>query len=405
MRKKNINQKDLFSLEEYLSTAPCVPQIRNEVRNWKYNNYKGSTKTTKDLLKFWFKSDHKLINGKKFSYYYSQQEAIETLIYLSEVCKIKNRKDLLQRFIKSDDDIQLPIHDSFARSAVKMATGSGKTKVMALVLAWQYFNAVKENDKLYSKDFLIIAPNVIVYDRLKTDFENGIIFKTDPIIPTHLKIFWDFNFYTRDDFSRPDAIGNCYLTNIQQLYEKKDNVVNQADPLEELLGEEPDFNLLDKSPIKNLLLNSKNKLSIINDEAHHTWDEENAWNKTIRYFNKSNKIIHQFDFSATPRFSKGKLFSWVVYDYPLKQAILDNIVKKPIKGFAKIPEGKSQVASIRYSGFLTAGVERWKEYQNNLNKLKKKPILFVMMHTQLEADDVADWLRKNFQKIFQVIRL
>ena len=102
MKKKNDKQPDLLSLEDSLSTAPCVPQIRKEVREWKNNKYKGATKTTKELLKYWFYSDHILSNGKKFKYYYSQQEAMETIIYINEICKIKSRKELLQRFIKSN---------------------------------------------------------------------------------------------------------------------------------------------------------------------------------------------------------------------------------------------------------------------------------------------------------------
>jgi len=70
-------------------------------------------------------------------------------------------------------------------------------------------------------------------------------------------------------------------------------------------------------------------------------------------------LAAQFDFTATPRHSKGQLFSWTVFDYPLKQAILDNVVKRPLKGIAKgIHEPKSDYASIHYQHILTAGVER-----------------------------------------------
>ena len=72
--------------------------------------------------------------------------------------------------------VRLPAYDEFARFCTKMATGSGKTKVMSLAIVWHYFNAVRENEEDYAKTFLIIAPNVIVYERLKTDFEGGRIF-------------------------------------------------------------------------------------------------------------------------------------------------------------------------------------------------------------------------------------
>ena len=78
-------------------------------------------------------------------------------------------------------------------------------------------------------------------------------------------------------------------------------------------------------------------LAVLNDEAHHTHDEESEWNKIIRQLNKDvpKCLAAQFDFTATPRHSKGQLFSWTVFDYPLKQAILDNVVKRPLKGIAK----------------------------------------------------------------------
>ena len=69
--------------------------------------------------------------------------------------------------------MRLPPFDDFARYCIKMATGSGKTKVMALAVAWQFFNAMRESDEIakdYAKTFLVIAPNVIVFERLKTDF-------------------------------------------------------------------------------------------------------------------------------------------------------------------------------------------------------------------------------------------
>ena len=93
-------------------------------------------------------------------------------------------------------------------------------------------------------------------------------------------------------------------------------------------------------------------------------------------------------------FQKGAIFPWTISDYPLKQAILDGIVKRPVKGIAKIPEAKSDYASVRYRGYLTAAVERWKEYREQLKPLKQKPVLFIMMNSTEEADDVADWLAK-----------
>jgi type III restriction enzyme len=134
--KKIAKSPDLFNLEGKLTTAPCVPLIRAEVAQWKANHYKGATETTKELLNYWFRNEHKLVNGQRFSYHRSQQEAIETLIYIYEVAKVRTWVDLIERYAKPSgfDASRLPQEDAFARYCLKMATGSGKTKVMSLAL-------------------------------------------------------------------------------------------------------------------------------------------------------------------------------------------------------------------------------------------------------------------------------
>jgi type III restriction enzyme len=111
-------------------------------------------------------------------------------------------------------------------------------------------------------------------------------------------------------------------------------------------------------------------------------------------------IAAQLDFSATPRFQKGAIFPWTISDYPLKQAIVDGIVKRPMKGVANIHDAKSEHASVKYRGYLTAGVERWREYREQLKPLKKKPIFFVMLNSTEEADDVGNWLQTTYPSEF-----
>ena len=102
---------------------------------WHDNGYKGATGTTRELLNYWLKSDHRQADGSLFSYRYFQREAIETLIYLWEVQRIRSRRELLERYAPALD-ISLPAYDDFVRLAIKIVTGSGKTKVMSLVIAW-----------------------------------------------------------------------------------------------------------------------------------------------------------------------------------------------------------------------------------------------------------------------------
>ena len=145
-KKRNKDTADLFNVREKLTTAPCVPAIRNAVEAWRSDGYKGITKTTRELINFWFYNDHKNPDGSQFRYYHSQQEAIETIIYIYEVVKVRNRKQLLEQFAYSGSVDRLPPYDDFARYCVKMATGSGKTKVMSLAMAGQYFNAIREDE-------------------------------------------------------------------------------------------------------------------------------------------------------------------------------------------------------------------------------------------------------------------
>ncbi|KAF0107304.1 MAG: Type III restriction-modification enzyme helicase subunit [Anaerolineaceae bacterium] len=403
--KKSTSPAQTTFLEPAAKTAPCVPAIRRVVDEWRVKDYAGVSDTTRILLNFWFKTDHRLSNGHKFAYHKSQQEAIETLIYLYEVAGVRRHKMLVENYAGSNKDLRLLQYDDFARYCIKMATGSGKTKVMALAIAWQYFNSVAEAREDFARTFLLFAPNVIVFERLRHDFASGRIFRTDPIIPEELKTYWDFDCYMRGDAERAQSLGALYLTNIQQFYERADRSNDdEPDVMTAVLGSKPPAQKLEIEDFDKRIISRGGAAMVINDEAHHTHDEESEWNKVIRKLNDSRsegQLCAQLDFTATPRYSKGALFTWTVFDYPLKQAIEDGIVKRPIKGITRgTLEAKSTITSTRYKAYLTAGVERWKEYFEQLKPLKKKPILFVMMNDTNEADDVGDYLQKKYPSEF-----
>jgi type III restriction enzyme len=400
-RRQNADQFSL--LEARVSTAPLVPGIREKVKAWRGGDYKGISATTRILLNYWFCTDHRLPDGRKFKYHYFQQEAVETLIYLYEVAEIRRHKGLVETFAIRGD-LRLLQYDDFARYCVKMATGSGKTKVISLAVAWQFFNAVAEARDDFAKTFLLIAPNVIVFERLRTDFEGGRIFRVDPIIPPELQIFWqDFQFYMRGEAERASSLGALYLTNVQQFYERPDAGQDEPEELAAVLGPKPPAQTSEIEDFTSRIADRGGPVVVLNDEAHHTHEEGSEWNKVIRrlHADTAGGLAAQLDFTATPRHSKGQLFSWTVYDYPLKQAIIDNVVKHPLKGIAQgIGEQPSQIASVKYQAYLAAGVERWKEYREQLVPLGKKPILFVMMNDTEEADDVGDWLRTKYPSEF-----
>lgn len=404
MARKKTPREQLGLLEARTRTAPCVPAIREAVAEWRDSGYKGTTDTTRLLLNYWFHSDHRMPNGRAFRYHDSQREAMETLVYIYEVAGIRRHKDLLETYAPNIATLRLLQYDDFTRYCIKMATGSGKTKVMSLAIAWQYFNAVVEGRNDYAKVFLVLAPNVIVFERLRTDFAGGHIFRADPVIPPELKLFWDFDCYMRGEEERASSQGALYLTNIQQFYERPDRKADaETDIMTDMLGPRPPANNVEVEDFDKRIVKRGGPCLVANDEAHHTHDEESEWNRVIRRLHSAipGGLSAQVDFTATPRYSKGSLFTWVIYDYPLKQAIIDNLVKRPIKGIATgIQEGRSDIASTRYRAYLAAGVERWREYRDQLTPLDKKPVLFVMMNTTNDANDVADHLRVKYPEEF-----
>jgi len=398
-------QGDLLDVTSRLRTAPCVPALREAVKAWRAGGYKGVTETTRLLLNHWFYTDHRLAGGRPFAYHPSQQEAIEALIFVWEYERVRTRKALLERYALDLRDVRLPPYDDFARYCIKMATGSGKTKVMALAVAWQFLNAQRESDEVaaaYAKTFLVIAPNVIVFERLKTDFAGGRIFRADPVVPKPLEIFWDLDCVLRGEGEKAHAEGTLFLTNIQQFYERPTRKKDAEEPevMTAVLGSRPPAQKLDVSDFADRIGLRAGNLLVINDEAHHTHDEDSEWNKVIRSLHEKTPLAAQLDYSATPRFQKGALFPWTICDYPLKQAIVDNIVKRPVKGIAQIQEAHSDIASVRYKGYLTAAVNRWREYCEQLAPLNRRPILFIMLNGTEEAEDVGAWLREAYPAEF-----
>ncbi len=406
MAKKKQQPSEISLFEEdiadYLHTAVCVPAIKAAVESWKSANYPDITETTRELLNFWFHTDHLLANRQPFQYHLAQQEAIETLIYIYEVVTIRNQKELYEKYAFSAAEIPLPSYDDFARYCLKMATGSGKTLVISMIIVWQFANAIRSSETKFAKNFLLIAPNIIVLDRLRSDFANGRVFKTLPLLPKHFQWWWDMTYYMRGDAEGAYQEGAFYLTNIQQFYmrePKKDK--KETDIMTDMLGNLPPVEKVEADDFEQRIAAREGLLMIFNDEAHHTHEEESEWNRFIRKLHIQKPLAAQIDVSATPRFNyTGRLFPWTIFDYPLKQAILDGVVKKPIKGISKIEEAASDIASVRYVGYLTAGVERWKEYQNTFKPLNKKPLLFVMMSNTAEADEVADWLQVKYPEHF-----
>ena len=377
------------------TTAPLVDAIRNEVRDWREAGYRGVSDTTRRLLQFWFEEDH-IIGLEKFRYYFAQREAIETLIYLYEVKKFRKMSDLIMNYDSTKKIAYNPHEDLFPKYCFKMATGSGKTYVMALSIIWAFFNNVIEGNNYMPRNFLIIAPNIAVYERLKEDFSRCKIFNSGVLIPDEFRHLWEFECITEDYIPPRNTKGRLYLTNVQRLYEWDNASVN---PVQEIVGKKPSDVTRYYDQIVDEIKSITN-LGIINDEAHHVWDKDIIWNQFILNCNdllkdKSGGLSFQLDFTATPkRQDSGSIFEWVITDFPLADAIRCGIVKSPIIGEVENPhETPSDRADVVYRDYIEAGCRRWSYYYKVMKKVGKYPIIFFMATKTSEAEDINNYLQ------------
>ena len=386
------------------SRAALVPSIRAAVHDWRSSGYEGTTGTSQRLLRHWFESDHMNAASEEWLYYYCQREAIETLIFLYEVVRARSLYDLAKHY-DGNRRVQVnPADDRWPRYVFKMATGSGKTKVMSLAIVWSYFNARFEHDRRgeYTQAFALIAPNVIVYQRLLDDFRGGAIFRDDPLIPPEWESDWQFTVVTRDDPVVSSTPGTLYLTNIHQLYESRGRARATAEPTEMtavLGGPRPGALEGTGVGLRERML-SHDELMVLNDEGHHLHTDELEWSRVIERMDDELRsrtgsgLRAQLDFTATPKHANGALFQEIVVDYPIAQAVEDRIVKRAILGeLTGEIEYQADNAADRHRDKLHAGIEKWREQRDALKDVERNPLLFVMTENTKAADEVGGWLK------------
>ena len=332
--------------EELRSTAyekllpPLVANIRNEVKAWRDADYFGASLTSRALLTWWFETDHMADQAdgtqSQFRYYFAQREAVETVIWLYDVRGARDKFDLL-RFDASGAVSSNMFDEDWPRFVVKMATGAGKTKVLSLLIAWSYFHKLYEADSALARNFLLIAPNIIVLDRLRADFDGLRIFFNDPVLPDngHAGHNWRDDFqmalHIQDDVRVVRPTGNIFLTNIHRVYlgEVPEPSLGDDDLRNYFLapfGDKPVGKTTDSNIDLGEIVREINELAVFNDEAHHIHDPRMAWFQCIqdihhRLLQKDLRLAIQVDVTATPRHDDGAIFVQTVSDYPLVEAI------------------------------------------------------------------------------------
>ncbi len=413
--------------EEMRATAyekllpPLVAAIREGVSEWRKSGYAGASATSLALLRWWFETQHLIeeANGaqRPFRYYFAQREAVESVIWLYDVRRARDKFDLL-RFDASGSVSRSLFSEDWPRFVVKMATGSGKTKVLSLLIAWSFFHRLYEPELQLARNFLLIAPNIIVLDRLRTDFDGLHIFFNDPVLPEngHAGRNWRDDFqlalHIQDDVRIVRPTGNLFLTNVHRVYlgEVPEPSLDDDDLRDYFLspfGEKPSGRATDSQTDLGEIVREIDELAVFNDEAHHIHDERLSWFKSIqdihhRLLQKDLRLSLQVDVTATPRHNNGAIFVQTVSDYPLVEAIAQNVVKHPVlpdaPSRAKLTEHKSPIITEQYADYLRLGVEEWRKSYAEHEKLGKKAVLFVMVDDTRNCDIVGEYLQKNLPR-------
>lgn len=395
---------------------PFVTLLRKEVKSWRDRGYEGATDTSRSLLNWWFKTPHMLPapDGllQQFEYYFAQREALETIIYLYDVVGVKDKYDLM-RFDGSERVSASMFAEDWRRFVVKMATGSGKTKVLSLVLAWSFFHKLYEPGSTLARNFLVITPNIIVLDRVYRDFKGLDIFFHDPVLPDNgydgrnWRDDFQLTLHLQDNVNITRKTGNIFLTNIHRVYADNDSLPTAADQdtRDYFLGPRPVAATTDNKVDLGVIVRDVDELAVLNDEAHHIHDERMAWFKSIedihnRLKQKDTFLSLQVDVTATPKHNNGAIFVQTVADYPLVEAISQNVVKHPVlpdaASRAKLTEKQSAKYTEKYEDYLHLGVIEWRKAYEQHIKLDQKAVLFVMTDNTRNCDDVKDFLEASY---------
>jgi type III restriction enzyme len=327
--------------------TPVINELRRRVDQWRAipsSTHWNVTPETAALLQHWRKHDFNTVRP-----FFCQIEAVETAIWLTEVAPSdREGKRFLEHLANANNDA----NPELDRLALKLATGAGKTTVMAMLIAWQTINAVRRpQSKRFTRGFLIVAPGLTIKDRLRVLQPNDpeSYYSTRELVPSDML----------EDVSRAKiVITNYHAFKLRERMElsKGGRALLQGRTGEELYTLETEGQMLQR--VMPELMGLKNVL-VINDEAHHCYREKpdddedddlkgddrkeaeknneaaRLWISGIETVKRKLGVARVFDLSATPFFlrgsgyAEGTLFPWTMSDFSLMDAIECGIVKLP----------------------------------------------------------------------------
>jgi len=340
----NGKQRVLFTewTEDRVKENEFINRVRGRVAVWRSNGCPGITKTTRRLLDYWNQPE------REKPLFFCQVEALETIVFLTESASKMGENWIENELRRFSEDA----NPGLFRLAVKMATGSGKTVVMAMLIAWHALNKLANpQDARFSDTFLVVTPGITIRDRLR------VLLPNDPA-----------NYYRERDIVSPEDLAELHkarvlVTNFHAF--KQREYGNAGRLTKAILGSDRTgaFSETPEQMVRRVCreLGSKRNVVVINDEAHHCYrrrvgeagvreeglkgddrkeaerreEEARVWISGLEAVQRKIGVRAVYDLSATPFFlrgsgySEGTLFPWVVSDFSLIDAIESGIVKVP----------------------------------------------------------------------------
>ena len=326
-------------IEDRIEENKLVNSIRSRVKIWRQGGYVNVTPTTNRLLAYWNSPN------RERKLFFCQIEALETVIYITEAAK-KSGDGWIQNAIR---EANLTSNPSLFRTAFKMATGSGKTVVMAMIIAWNTLNKlVNPQDSRFADTFLIVTPGITIRDRLR------VLIPNDPQ-----------NYYRQRDIIPSESLeqlgrAKILITNYHAFLLREKvaaGKITKAILADSLTGA---FTETSDQMVRRVCrgLGNKKNIIVLNDEAHHCYrrkpdgedarlngddrveaknrdEEARVWISGLEAVKAKIGVKAIYDVSATPFFLRGSgypegtLFPWVVSDFSLIDSIEAGIVKVP----------------------------------------------------------------------------
>lgn len=323
--------EDMLASEEQRNEF--VNELRSEVRGWREAGYPGTTEVTASLLDWWFgRDEERAAEHRRF--FFCQREALETVVYLYEV---KRR-------------YKMPATGDLVRYALKLATGTGKTAVMAMVIVWSTLHRQRVSGSTLSTNFLVLVPNLTVRDRVRgVDERTGQTTGPglDPASPENLYDEFDMVPPELRDAFRPHVIVRNWhaipLSARRDDWVPDDTVSEGRFVPASVLSSMRRRQCRDASAPIRRFLGGWRDVVVINDEAHHVYGEKRTpkgedpgfikWSRIIQQVSAAASIPLVVDLSATPWYGSGSpkpegtLFEWLVSDFSVYDAFESGLVK------------------------------------------------------------------------------